>query len=623
MVSVAGPDTHRSPGTHKRTSAHPGAVARNTLNKSPMATSPPTPSTSYEQHAFNASAASPPLLRPAQCPASPAGNPQVFVGVSPLAAHLRGGPRARLGHLAPAALLALLAACAGESSAGESSAEAEGAPPATEPAAEVEPGPQPEAQACIPGAPQQDCDSDPSTGCETDTFTDINHCGACNSPCASACIEGRCADPVDLALHFGRTCALLGTGEATCWGLNYYGQLGNGSGGTLDDDTAPSAGPSAEIPLGAKVSLQPTVVQTSPGMPLRNIRQLALGRDHSCALAGSEGTVYCWGANYNGQLGDGTTSPRAFAEPVLAPEGAGDGRLTGITYLSAGFWHTCAVTSDGRAVCWGRDWSGSLGRGQGTSSAASSVTRPSYVLQPGTGSTHLEGVKATALGATFSCFSLGMGIACTGDAFRGKLGNGTTGTEQSVDRAGPVLSPLSDNQDWALPVLAMTNASSFQCALTSAGMVACWGSGGRGQVGRGDFNASNPVPGFVMNSEGKDILLGVRHLSAADSHVCATTEDDEAWCWGNNQYQTLGSTLGANDLGITRIRSALPVAVRDPATGQRLTAIDRVVPGVEHTCALMRDKRVLCWGRNLYGELGHGTPSFVPALAAEATVHPN
>ncbi len=603
MVSVAGPDTHRSPGTHKRTSTHPGAVARNTLNKSLMATSPPTPSTPYEQHAFNASAASPPLLRPAQCPASPAGNPQISGRVSPLAAHLRRGPRARLGHLAPAALLALLtllAACAGESSAGESSAEAEGAPPAAEPAAEVEPGPEAEAQACIPGAPRQDCDGDPSTGCETDTFTDINHCGACNSPCASACIEGRCADPVDLALHFGRTCVLLGTGEATCWGLNSWGQLGNGSG---------SGGG----------SLQPTFVQTSQGTPLRNIRQLALGTHHSCALVGSEGTVYCWGRNSSGQLGDGSTSFRAFAEPVLAPEGAEDDTLTGVTYLSAGRNHTCAVTRDERAVCWGQERFGSLGRGEGTS-PDDSVTRPGYVLQQGTNNQHLAGVKATALGNTFSCFSLGAGITCTGRAL-GQLGNGTI--EPDVDRAGPVLSPVHEGEDWALPVLAMTNAAFSQCALASAGRVACWGIGRNGQVGRGDFNLSNPVPGFVRNSDDTDMLFGVRHLSAAWTHICATTEDDKAWCWGWNRHHTLGATLEADNLGSEGINAALPVAVRDPATGEPLTAIDRVVPGFEHTCALMRDKRVLCWGSNSYGELGHGTPSSVPALAAEATVHPN
>ncbi len=532
---------------------------------------------------------------------------------------LRGGERLlRIAlSLALVAVTVLLAACAGDAGI-EDSVGREMGEQAPETSAEaVNPDAGVSGAICIAGAPQQDCDGDASNGCETDTFTDVNHCGACNSPCASSCVEGRCADPIDLALNFGRTCALLGTGEATCWGLNYYGQLGNGSGGTVDGGPLPTEGTALEPPdnEAAEVGLEPTFVQRTLGTPLRNIRQLALGLHHTCALVGREGAVYCWGANYFGQLGDGTLSPRPYAGPVLAREGTAP--LTGITYLSAGRMQTCGVTTEERVVCWGRERFGSLGRATGTDGTERAVQRPSYVLSQDR--TPLDGVRATALGATFSCFSLETGLACTGQAFNGRLGNGTGGP--NVDLAGPVLGP-SGHGVWTQPVLAVTNAFVSQCVLTSGGRVACWGNGGEGQLGQGDL-AIRRSPAYVLDSQGENVLQGIRDLSAASSHVCATTQEDQAWCWGWNEYHTLGNTLDASELADAGERSTLPVAVLDPSSGEPLSDIDRVIAGREHTCALMRDRRVLCWGRNRYGELGQGMRSEAPALAAEVRVHPN
>ncbi len=514
--------------------------------------------------------------------------------------------------------LALLAACAGESRVNDVREETpEATTPAESSSDPTDANVGEEAGVCIAGAPLQDCDGDASNGCETDTFIDLNHCGACNSPCVSECIEGRCADPIDIALNFGRTCALLGTTEAVCWGLNYYGQLGNGEGGTLSDNFLPRGGTALEPPNieEAVVSLEPTLVRTSMGAPLREIRQLALGLHHSCALVGQEGTVYCWGANYFGQLGDDTTLPRAHAHPVRARIGE-TGPLTGVTWLGSGRMQTCAVTSDARAVCWGRERFGSLGRRAGTDSTEVPVPIPSYVLSPY--GTPISGVKAAALGATFSCFSSDTGLTCTGQAFEGRLGNGTGGPD--VDSVVPVRG-ISGLGQWTQPVFALTNALVSQCALTTEGRVACWGNGGEGQLGQGDFTLRRS-PAYVLNATGTDTLRGIRHISAASSHVCGTTDDDRAWCWGWNAYHSLGNTIDENELAIEGASASLPVAVLDPATGEPLSGIDRVVPGREHTCSLMRDKRVLCWGRNRFGELGHGSRSPMPALAAEARIHP-
>lgn len=130
------------------------------------------------------------------------------------------------------------------------------------------------------------------------------------------------------------TCAIVPNGEVRCWGANASGQVGDGT--TTSRST-------------------PTVV---PGLSL--VRAISVGQDHTCAVVdttGKGGKVYCWGANTNGQLGDGTTTSRST--PTLVPG------LDGVTTVSAGFGHTCAV-AEKTVSCWGRNDFGQLGDGTTT-----------------------------------------------------------------------------------------------------------------------------------------------------------------------------------------------------------------------------------------------------------------
>jgi alpha-tubulin suppressor-like RCC1 family protein len=139
----------------------------------------------------------------------------------------------------------------------------------------------------------------------------------------------------DLTAAGAHTCAQGSNGQAYCWGGNFSGQLGDGT--TTD-------------------RLTPTAVSAPAGVTLSG---LTAGQSYTCAL-GSNGQAYCWGDNLRGSLGDGTTTHRPTPTAVSAPAGV---TLTGLT---VGSRHTCAQGSNGPAYCWGGNFYGELGDGTTT-----------------------------------------------------------------------------------------------------------------------------------------------------------------------------------------------------------------------------------------------------------------
>jgi len=383
------------------------------------------------------------------------------------------------------------------------------------------------------------------------------------------------------------TCALTTSGGVKCWGSNNYGQLGDGTtkdgpmpvdvSGLLDGVETIAAGGdhtcAVTISGGVKcwgannsgqlgdgiVVNKPTPVDVS-GLAI-GVESISAGGDHTCAVT-SSGGVKCWGANNSGQLGAGT-----WSEYVPTPVDV-SGLSNGVAAVSAGFAHTCALTTSGGVKCWGTNGYGGLG--DGTTTGKTSPVDVSGLS---------SGVVAIAAGAFFTCaLTTSGGVKCWGDNICGQLGDGT-----ELDKATPV-DVLALSSD----VKAIDAGFAHTCAVTTSGGVKCWGYNGDGQLGDGTLG-SNATPVDVYH-----LASGVKAINASLAHTCAVTNTGGLKCWGENGLGQLGD-------GTTE-DSPMPVDVSGLSSG-----VTAVVAGYQHTCALTTTGGVKCWGYNDEGQLGNGT----------------
>ncbi len=184
-----------------------------------------------------------------------------------------------------------------------------------------------------------------------------------------------------------------------------------------------------------------------------------------------------------------------------------------------------------------------------------------------------------AAGETHTCaLTSGGGVSCWGGNDSGQLGNGSNaGSFVPVDISG-----------LGSVVIAIAAGGNLTCALTNGGGVRCWGNGEDGQLGNGT-TTSSAVP---VDVSGLD--RGIKAIATSGAHACAITSEGGIKCWGSN---------GSGELGDgTTTDSLVPVDVAGLASD-----VARVSTGFGHTCALMTDGRVKCWGYNNYGQLGNGT----------------
>ena len=323
---------------------------------------------------------------------------------------------------------------------------------------------------------------------------------------------------------------------------------------------------------------------------------LTAGGLHTCGLT-VNGMAYCWGANDQGQLGDGTSGTQA--ERNLANRTA-PVRVTGaLTFSSlvAGSYHTCGLTASGTAYCWGHNDEGQLGDGfPGTNRLS-----PVAVL----GGRSFTGL---ALGAYHTCGLTGSGTAyCWGSNWSGGIGDGTSGYDE-WDYAPQRNLPVAVRG--GVSFSSLTAGSGHTCGLTGGGEAYCWGWNYYGQLGDGtgihewnDHATDRPLPAAVTGGR-----LFTK-LSARSDQTCAVTSVGDAYCWGagsNRQFVQDHGGLGPND-------SASPVAV-----GGGL-AFASVATGDRHTCALTVAGMAHCWGVNQDHQLGDGNDDPYRNLWSSAT----
>jgi alpha-tubulin suppressor-like RCC1 family protein len=355
-----------------------------------------------------------------------------------------------------------------------------------------------------------------------------------------------------IAAGNGHTCAVTIVGGVKCWGLNFYGQLGDNT------NTYRSL---------------PVDVLAGPALPpLAGVTAISTGLNHTCVLIG--GGAKCWGDNSKGQLGDGTNTQRLTPVSV-------SGLGSGVISIAAAGLHTCALVSGGGVNCWGNNLPSRLGDNTVTQSSI-----PVDVLAgPGPGPIFplLSGATLLAAGSQseHTCAIVGSGVDCWGSDVYGQLG---------------VNMPLLGVGRVALPVVSLGGTvttlalgGAHTCAVISGGVVQCWGNNSFGGQLGDNTKTDRRTPVNVAN-----LTSAVMAITAGAAHTCALTTGGGAICWGNNNSGQLGDN--------SMVEHLTPADVLGLTSG-----LSSIAAGESHTCALTTAGGVKCWGFNGYGQLGDNT----------------
>jgi alpha-tubulin suppressor-like RCC1 family protein len=371
---------------------------------------------------------------------------------------------------------------------------------------------------------------------------------------------------VQLDLGYWFTCGLTADGVAYCWGLDDFGQLGNGA--ETGQDT-----------------LSPSQVDTSAILKKKAFVKLTGGHYHTCGLT-ADGVAYCWGRDDYGQLGNGTETGQDAQSPSPVDTSAITGNKV-FVQITGGVRHTCGLTVEGVAYCWGQDFSGQLGDGGETGEDTQS---PSPV-----DTSTIQGNKAfveLTAGAEHTCGLTADGAAyCWGWDLYGQLGNGGTG--QNAQSPSPVdTSAILGNKAF----VQLTGGYYFTCGLTVEGVAYCWGSDRYGQLGNGGTSLDTQSPSLVDTSAIPGNKAFAK-LTGAGYHICGLTSEGAAYCWGYDYPGGLGN-------GGTGVNTQSPSPV-DTTTISGDKAFTQLSGGNNFSCGLTAEGVTYCWGSDEFGQLGN------------------
>lgn len=435
---------------------------------------------------------------------------------------------------------------------------------------------------------------------------------------------------LDLGDFFG--CLVRHDGEVVCWGRNSNRQLGLtdsamqtadrhslidapvvGTSGTNPTQTCARTGDGRLFCWGVGVltgSSNPRAIHLNNASQITDI---GVGDEHVC-IRGGDGSVWCRGGNAFGQLGRGFASAAegGFA-PVKLPGGA---NLGNVASIHVGRFSSCAGLADGTARCWGAPFQGRLGTG---------TTPPdNTVAQPMSGIAHF--VRG-AVGNTHACAITAdlAGLRCTGSDWHGELGDGTN---PPVDRFTAVNALLgnfefvSNNANLGfggffrfVPREAQGRAqiaggSSHFCTIrrsvidhagTVQSRVYCWGRNDFGQVDPGAIDEYGNVRTGPVLRPTLIPLNGVPvSVSTSSFSSCALMSGGTVWCWGRHLVGEAGTQNNFRPLREGMHTGVFPQQVAGVSNAIALSS------GNSHTCALIANGTVQCWGNNDQCQLGRG-----------------
>ena len=366
-----------------------------------------------------------------------------------------------------------------------------------------------------------------------------------------------------LAVGYSMSCAALDNGSVMCWGSDGHGQLGDG--GQMTNQ------------------VRPTNLVVLP--EARHVVELHAARTHACALL-DDGSVMCWGYGSNGELGDGLTN--TYSSPtnaVILPAGR-----TAVS-IGLGGYHACAILDDASMVCWGLDNHGQVGNGPDNNDPR---TTPATVTFPeGRDPVQVDG------GESHTCALMNDGgVMCWGRDHVGQLGDNGTNVQQDQPGSNAM---LPDGRR----ATSISMGGHVSCAVLDDGTLACWGENGYGQLGDNTTNRRS-VPTLAHLPDNQTVVdVGVNYHS-----TCAVYANGSMGCWGHDHYGRLGN---GPDEGATLLPSIINMS----------SGFVDVEVGQDHSCGLLEDGTVQCWGRSKWGQSGTGaTGNRVVATSVDFTDAP-
>ena len=379
-----------------------------------------------------------------------------------------------------------------------------------------------------------------------------------------------------VSLGYNHTCAILDDDSLKCWGYNggerqndgyHYnpptGQLGVG----FDDDVCLRVTEYENYDYFCKKT--PTAVNLGDG---RTAKAVSAGANHTCAILDND-SLKCWGYNGYGELGDGTT----FKKYVPIAVNLGDGRTA--KAVSAGGSHTCAILDDDSLKCWGHNSYGELGDG--------TTTNRNIPIAIGLGAS--RSAKEISAGANQTCAILDDdSLKCWGRNAFGELGDGTNDSRNT---------PTAIDLGVGRTAKSISLGAHHTCAILDDDSLKCWGHNYNGQLGDGTGNNQNTPTAIDLGAS-----RTAKTISAGGNHTCVILDNDLAKCWGDtwhNFHQT-GSSYHIDVDGTNIIYFG---SYQD----NTVPTVNAISTGLLHTCAIMDDDSLKCWGHNKYWELGTGS----------------